>query len=150
MPWNAFHYQLGHWALQEKLLSPRVVHFANDMLYWECLETSLSESGERVFQLEPTFSNSKLVDDLREFRDGYEWRSIVEAYTSRRLTFSEDRLPALQGVAKHVKRKRACTYYAGLWEDTLCHDLLWTRLDRGGERPLKYQAPSWLRWRLYR
>jgi hypothetical protein len=131
------------WALQEKLLSPRVVHFANDMLYWECLETSLSESGEPVFHYESTLTNSMLVDVSRAFWNGQDWRSIVEAHTSRRLTFSEDRLPALQGIAKHVKRKRACAYYAGLWEDTLCYDLLWTCLDRAEERSSKYLAPSW-------
>jgi hypothetical protein len=131
------------WALQERLLSPRVVHFSNDMLYWECLEIPLSESGELVSQSKSTLTNSMLVYVPQDSRNGHNWRSIVAAYTSRRLTFTEDRLPALQGVAKHVQRERACAYYAGLWEDTLCFDLLWHVVSPEKGRPSKYQAPSW-------
>jgi hypothetical protein len=39
------------WAFQERLLSPRIVHFADDMLYWECLGHSWSELDSRTVGL---------------------------------------------------------------------------------------------------
>jgi hypothetical protein len=134
------------WALQERLLSPRVVHFANDMLYWECLNKSCGEFGKLLMNPEKQPTNSMLMSisgcrqKLEQARD---WCSIVKAYTSRYLTFGKDMLPALQGVAKHVQGERKCAYYAGLWEDTLCYDLLWSVQDPTKRRSLEYRAPSW-------
>lgn len=33
------------WTLQERLLSPRTIHFGSDQMYWECQECLLAEDG---------------------------------------------------------------------------------------------------------
>ena len=54
------------------------------------------------------------------------WHDIVREYTSKSLTFPQDAFPALAGLAKQMQSRRGSAYYAGLWEDTLSSDLLWT------------------------
>lgn len=153
------------WAYQERLLSPRTVHFADDMLYWECPSITTGETQGRITGLDgieavhtvkamltaeaavqPQHEYAPMADSLRtkpEQRLRLPWYNIVRQFTRCELTFSKDTLPALQGVARRVHSERRCAYYAGLWEDTLCSDLLWV-LDVPCEiRPHEYRAPSW-------
>jgi hypothetical protein len=71
------------------------------------------------------------------------WYDIVTRYTSCHLTYSKNILPALQGVAKTFLGKRQCAYYAGLWESTLCSDLLWAACKPCEPGHHTYRAPSW-------
>jgi hypothetical protein len=54
------------------------------------------------------------------------WGEIVKDYSSRKLTFGRDKLPALAGLAQKVQTATKHTYVAGLWLETLAWDLLWT------------------------
>jgi hypothetical protein len=143
------------WAFQEQILTPRMVHFANDMLYWECLESRACETRE--YMTHPIIKTSVLVPDaidtIYSLSIGRSlantsitphalWRAMVAGYTHGSLTFGKDKLPALQGVAKRIQSQRRCAYYAGLWEDTLCLDLSW-RSVRRTTRLSEYRAPSW-------
>ena len=47
------------------------------------------------------------------------WFSIVEAYAQMRLTFPEDKLPALSEVAKYFQTIFGDEYLAGIWRDNL-------------------------------
>jgi hypothetical protein len=154
------------WAFQERLLSPRTVHFTDDMLRWECLELLTCELNVTLngFQVldkaalmvprahDPTRTESHTNDRTRHHepprsfmkqRVRTNWYIIVSQYTKCELTFSKDVLPALQGIAKHVQGERQCAYYAGLWEDTLISDLLWIVHIRDPIKPREYRAPSW-------
>ncbi|EXK77507.1 hypothetical protein FOQG_17790 [Fusarium oxysporum f. sp. raphani 54005] len=79
------------------------------------------------------------------------WEQVVHNYTSRQLTNSSDKLPALSGLAQQRKQVRGGVYLAGLWQDSLFHDLCWYHvLDYNdvtsggvGRRPAHYRAPSW-------
>lgn len=136
------------------------MHFADDMLYWECLGRNTSEMGETS---DKTFYDLDKAKMMRQGADGptelvdfklsrttyrdseatRNWRDIVAAYSAGKLTVPSDKLPALQGMAKHVYNERKCAYYAGLWDYSLIYDLLWER--RGELRPAQqeYLAPSW-------
>jgi Heterokaryon incompatibility protein (HET) len=35
------------WTLQERILSPRILHYGTDQMYWECRECLLAEDGTR-------------------------------------------------------------------------------------------------------
>ncbi|OTB01394.1 hypothetical protein M426DRAFT_323533 [Hypoxylon sp. CI-4A] len=50
------------WVFQERMLSPRILHFGSRMVYWECWQRSASEA----FPL--GYTNKKYPDD---FRDNY-------------------------------------------------------------------------------
>ncbi|KAF2028676.1 HET-domain-containing protein, partial [Setomelanomma holmii] len=124
------------WFFQERLLTPRIVHFADDVLYWECLEHTTDELGKAstnilnsksyllgAVEREPpqsTHARPRLTHSGNKSPDGArKWHRIVEAYTCLNLTFSKDKLPALQGVARSMQTERSGMYCAGLWEDTL-------------------------------
>lgn len=155
------------WAYQERLLSPRTVHFANDMLYWECSSLTTSEIRGRITGLESsevihnikamlsgiaadqqigaTISNTDTTTHASKSRQRITWYNIVRRFTHCVLTYPNDILPALQGVAGRMQILRDCAYYAGLWEDTLCSDLLWISDSDTPSPPMtcKYRAPSW-------
>jgi hypothetical protein len=139
----------GAWAFQERLLAPRLVHFGEDMLHWECLTDNCHESGtgisflwtrpEKTRIMGPPASSSPSQTLYQVTCRRYE---IVSGNTSGNLTFSKDKLPALQGIAKRVQSERRCAYYAGLWEDTTCLDLAWYHWNPTTS-PIEYRAPSW-------
>ena len=84
---------------------------------------------------------------------------VVEEHYRRRLPISEDKLPALAGVAKYFAAKTsdrrddskegslvpATGYPAGLRWDMITEDLSWSLHSYAskGERPCRYRAPSW-------
>jgi hypothetical protein len=55
------------------------------------------------------------------------WRNIVVQYSRLALTMPSDKLPALSGLAGHMRRSTNQTYLAGLWKNSLPLDLLWYR-----------------------
>jgi hypothetical protein len=71
------------------------------------------------------------------------WRQIVEDYSRRKLTKSEDRIVAIHGIAKEMQRHFNDDYIAGLWKTMLPIQLLWVPLDHENVQPLKSRAPSW-------
>jgi hypothetical protein len=140
------------WAFQERLLSPRVVHFGDMELYWECFTETKTESEDHVTNAK--FSKAEYLgnvlkadidradDDSSLTSSSNRWRSIVTRYCLRSLTYGQDIFPAIQGVAKIFQAERQCAYYAGLWEDTLLYDLLWSHKE-GTTKSRPYRAPSW-------
>jgi hypothetical protein len=77
---------------------------------------------------------------------GVRSREIVTEYSGLALTFPNDRLSALSGLAEQMRQYRGSKYLAGLCEDSLFRDLLWVSTPSGRtplkEKPL-WQAPSW-------
>ncbi|KAF0317684.1 heterokaryon incompatibility protein, partial [Colletotrichum asianum] len=81
------------------------------------------------------------------------WYTIVEEFSERSLTFGDDKLPALAGVASRFgSTKIGNSYIAGLWADEILKGLLWRARTSGpsGKEisphlrlPAKPRAPSW-------
>ncbi|KAK0629359.1 heterokaryon incompatibility protein-domain-containing protein, partial [Bombardia bombarda] len=111
------------WTLQERLLSPRIIHYASDQLYYECDTYLVSEdgftfdSGDVFFNLKrllltqqigffdhgvPASSGLSFIVGRKTGSKGMRWRGgwvqLVEEYSRRRLTKEEDKLVAVQGV----------------------------------------------------
>lgn len=74
-------------------------------------------------------------DDVKLYRH---WRTIVEEYTERHLTFGRNRLSALSGLASCRSRPTSRQHLAGCWESFLLKDLAW-RCER--PRPSTYLLP---------
>jgi serine/threonine protein kinase len=146
------------WALQERLLSPRVLHYSSTRLAWECRSDTLTfdaTSKIRNCMGAVKRSISSFVSDYNYFcRDTPQlqrapkarklWRDIVREYSKRQLSRSSDKLPALAGLAAIISAANGYQYLAGLWNDDLKHGLLWSRDD--SEPPTTrpaYRAPSW-------
>jgi hypothetical protein len=153
---------LRAWVCQERLLAPRNVFFGETQLYWECFECTASETfpvrlppgvgGSLKPRLIPLLDGGS-IQQLRELSDVPEldafslWNSIVCNYSSGKLTYSEDKLVAISGLASRMQKHTQSEYLAGLWRKHLPYQLLWTV--RGvqwmvyRERPAVYTAPSW-------
>lgn len=149
------------WALQERLLSPRVLHFCFDEMVWECKTTSncecrfTSSPSGKAFAAKPFGFNifkdlvtpgTELTNQIydADFKEklSSEWYKLVEHFMSLGITFPSDRLPALRGMARLVEEKLGGVYLDGIWAEDCAAGLLYTtdwlrRADRNDS------APSW-------
>ncbi|KAF2013981.1 HET-domain-containing protein [Aaosphaeria arxii CBS 175.79] len=114
---------LRGWVFQERLLSPRVVHFESEQVFWEC------NSGE-MCETYPCGGNSRKspYSSLTNFAlpTSAGCSGIVENYSRCKLSFPEkDKLAAFAGVARKISQYDDDKYYAGLFKSSLPGDLLW-------------------------
>ncbi|KAF5671664.1 hypothetical protein FHETE_4034 [Fusarium heterosporum] len=129
-------YERG-WAIQERILSTRVVHFSTNMVLWECQERRATEID---YAGSSPRDNGMIYEEVSDFmpvfwdiqRNGaeasqaiYEWYSFVEGYTAAKFTFIGDRLPALSGISTLIQKHIAQKYGAGLWELAIPQGLAW-------------------------
>jgi hypothetical protein len=135
------------WVCQERLLTPRILHFGKAQLLWECCKIKAAEryprglppvmvdydSGTGVKKClmgvltNATAGVSNLPNSNNQDLNTYEvWSKIIEIFTSLSITKSGDKLAALSGIAKQVKDTRKDEYIAGLWRRDLARQLLWT------------------------
>jgi hypothetical protein len=136
------------WVLQERLLAPRVVHFAYDQLWWECSRIRACESfpegvPEESCPISPDVATS--FWSLYSKTSVRSWLDVVQRYTECGLTKMEDKFVAIAGIAKTVQaltNAQEQDYLAGLWRSDLVKDLLWHTVS-AGIRPQGYRAPSW-------
>jgi hypothetical protein len=134
------------WVYQERRLSTRTVHFGEHQVYWECQTCFASEdaSEDKVWKTDCGSRDGnigwgdKIMDSTRQ------WQKIISEYTSLRLTYDSDRLPAIAALADMMSRLRRSddVYIAGLWRNSILSDMLW-RSDHF--RPGKWGQPLELR-----
>jgi len=149
------------WVLQEMLLSPRILHFGGNQIYWQCQELQACEVlptgvptatsmplGMIGFRgIERRFnSQSNLYSKMGV------WNAVVEMYPQRSLTKTEDKLVALSGIASEMQSTLPDgRYLAGLWQTDILSQLLWHTWDIMPSGPAispatptkSYRAPSW-------
>lgn len=117
------------WVLQERILSPRTIHFTATQLVWEC---------QQYYQLEDNFQplcrNQTKCGILRKFGNTiltHEtlncWYDdvISKDYARRVFTKFSDRLIALAGLAIAYQSPHTGAYVAGLWESSIAFGLAW-------------------------
>ncbi|KAK8015073.1 HET-domain-containing protein [Apiospora arundinis] len=143
------------WVCQERYLAPRTLSFGGKQLYWECQCCSASET----FPLGLPPGMERMVKSLEPNKDGAAirrrenaphtpeldafalWDEVVRQFSKGQLTFPEDKLVAVSGLASRMHKHIQSDYLAGLWRKHLPHQLLWKVDD--GERHAVYTAPSW-------
>lgn len=149
------------WTFQEVVLARRVLHFGAFDIEWRCADRHACECGQLYIEKDSSarwHRHHHLAEVARPVPHSPGsalnwWASVVENYTKRELTDPADKLPALSGLAQLYKEARGGTYLAGLWQDSLLHDLCWyhepssnfdpDRLCVVARRPAGYRAPSW-------
>lgn len=161
------------WVLQERVLSPALVHFATTDTIWECREHCVSETGDRSSVVDKYFKGVRTINDVKDGGSGgrlnlaedsernwhRRWLNVVVNYTERELTYPEDKLAAVAGLARYVRDNGLeSRYLAGHWVDKwFVESLTWYRANRDvvvvapgpegpegleGKKP-SYIAPSW-------
>jgi hypothetical protein len=137
------------WVLQERLLSPRTLHYSEGQLYWECQQCVVGEDGSilrRVFpRLEDLIASRQEAVRLASAAsasaagaeegstaagsrgDCDQWLSLVEVFCTRKLTKEHDKLVALAGLARVIAEKSGDKYLAGLWKSNLLNGLCYAR-----------------------
>ncbi|KAI0546407.1 heterokaryon incompatibility protein-domain-containing protein [Xylaria curta] len=129
------------WALQERLLAPRTVHFG-DPVVWECRETVVKRlvSKPFVFPAEPIVK----VWSLRLQHCCLSlWYQTVEQYSRCALSEPSDKLVAVGGLARTFSAVIKTDYIAGLWGRHIVSGLLWETATKDSRRVGLYRAPSW-------
>ncbi|KAH7088200.1 hypothetical protein FB567DRAFT_333223 [Paraphoma chrysanthemicola] len=118
------------WAFQERRLSPRVIHFTERELGWECAEGNWCECSSPfpLFAKEHQLGRTVLDASVNIMTWHIEWQKIVSEYSGKNLTYSRDISPALQGLAQRYSPVMG-HYLAGLWDKTLIYSLTWYRHD---------------------
>ncbi|KAH4194806.1 hypothetical protein HBI72_032700 [Parastagonospora nodorum] len=132
------------WALQERLLSPRTVHFTPNELVWKCLQNAVCECSPPIklnwlnIRVEPHCWMKTSIGQV-----SLSWNYVVQTYSRTSLSLSKDIFPALQGLAKKAPPTMG-QYLAGLWRETLVVGLNWSAVDPENHlRPKEWRAPTW-------
>lgn len=141
---NNSHLSSCAWALQERLLSTRTLHFTQRGVYWECRHCDASETFSEG--LPKTHDVNKFSRERRPLLF-QAWPSIILSYTAAKLTYERDRMVAIAGLAKIVQEENNDQYLAGMWRKDLELQLIWTQPWRrdgmGIEKRADYRRPSW-------
>ncbi|KAI4927254.1 uncharacterized protein J4E92_006421 [Alternaria infectoria] len=137
------------WAFQERILSPRILHFAEHELIWECMEyedcecgsmrlDSLNSPGEYTggyFQktIDGEWPATKshchperwrsLKDDRKKIAGS--WSRLVRNFSELELSKPNDIFPAISGIAKSFREATGWEYVAGMWKEGLIQNLSW-------------------------
>jgi hypothetical protein len=140
------------WALQESILSSRLLVFSEHEPVWHCravdgrtAEPSFVEYANFSQRLPDWFlTDSAEVPKSRETLKRREelWVNIINNFTHRLLTDKEDRLNAVAGIAAELQRCWKDDYFYGHWKDSFVQQLLWYT-DPPSPEERSTRAPTW-------
>ncbi|KAK2606930.1 hypothetical protein N8I77_005649 [Diaporthe amygdali] len=160
------------WTFQERILSPRLLRFGPDRIWWECNENCCNEyldkGNSRIVSSQNMKDDSKRsyenrsgciftipkialrsagsihsIQDLKDHRHVLgAWMKAREDYSIRTLTRVQDKLPAIGGVASKFGAYFDHDYLAGLFRKELPFGLLWMTVEPNSRQD-HYRAPTW-------
>lgn len=154
------------WVVQERMLSPRTLHFGTRQVFWECRESEACEVFPKKLPKGMLFTNAKTLvtsgvlakphlqglhqpstmqrhsDASEADRSQQAWWQIIDTYTSKALTKKSDKLVAVAGLAVPMQNQLKSRYLAGMWETDLVNQLAWTAY-RLQPKPDGFRCPSW-------
>lgn len=117
------------WALQQTLLSPRILYFGPTELIWACAQVRSCHCGmirhlrdeipKSLWYDALIAKDTTLLTELPKL-----WRRILVLYSPLLLTKPSDKLMAIVGIAKIMQDCRGSDYLAGLWKDSFVLDML--------------------------
>ena len=145
------------WVKQERLLSRRTVDFTSRQIYWTCRLRRHAEDGQR--DDDGSTEASAFLHCLQAIRGlqgvgvqhrtmleqqfSRAWGDLIQEYTTLRLTYESDRLPAISGIASVGSHVLGACFLSGLWYSMLADELLWNATDCPAKRSGAAGIPSW-------
>ncbi|KAK0723582.1 heterokaryon incompatibility protein-domain-containing protein, partial [Lasiosphaeria miniovina] len=140
------------WIFQEQILCSRILYFLDELLAMDCLSSQLRtevpldhKPRTQRNPWTPKILPKTGTSHVRTRGDDYlDWYALMTFYSGKQLSFPEDKLPAVSGLAHKMLQTHNDTYLAGLWKGDLCRGLMWWPMNniRAAEYST-YVAPSW-------
>ncbi|ETS86900.1 hypothetical protein PFICI_00728 [Pestalotiopsis fici W106-1] len=138
------HLMTRAWAIQEKVLPPRTIHFGDRGVLWEC------RKGFAPLCLQENIRSdiASLVCDA-DMTKPFFWLKVVMAYSAANLTYRRDKLRALAGIARAVFNQTGDEYLSGIWRKDIELHLCWrvagprVTHHRANHQDRDWIAPSW-------
>ena len=154
------------WVAQERELSPCILVFERQQIFWKCGEVLACESFPRRIPGMETYNWNTDTRTLRNLIESEQttipdentvvrfWNAFVNRYSATDLTRPRDRLPAAFGMARELlSLMPGNQLLAGLWSSHLTEGLLW-RVDEYSDKGSSenagpatiltdFQVPSW-------
>jgi hypothetical protein len=90
------------WALQERILSLRILYCTTDQLFWECNEEFKCQTYPNDLRANGDFRKvpRMMAQSFEHANLHVQWNGVFEDYCKRSLTREGDKLIALSGIAK--------------------------------------------------
>lgn len=131
------------WVFQEILLSPANLFCTSEQMWWSCSHASFSQVFPKGHP--GNIAGTQMVkDELRVKKEAImvpddcadpirAWMEAITHYTRTSVTFRNDRLPAISGIAHTFKALfpahfRDASYHSGVWSTELVRQLSWHRV----------------------
>jgi hypothetical protein len=157
------------WAAIEKMLAPRILHFAEHQMIWECtggyqFEASgiidkIRGSGQvrqtyRKELVQPYIEKALLYHPIEVEAVGSEaemdrevarmeaWLNCVDEFSGRSLSNPSEKLSAMTPIARIIDDGMG-EYLAGVWSKNIAFGLAWVRVFALLISAPTYRAPSW-------
>ncbi|RSL75878.1 hypothetical protein CEP51_010471 [Fusarium floridanum] len=138
------------WAFQERLLSRRILEYSGACVHWTCQSHNDCDRRGGKCSVDELKKRTKISRGLLYHNEAVTvgtWHTLVDEFSNRSLTFPEDRLPAIGGIAERLGLQSKNQYLAGIWQSHLPGGLLWIvdTYAKGSPQPQAstYVAPSW-------
>lgn len=142
------------WTLQEIILSPRLLRFAKEEVWFQCLtsyqkertsthgpsDRELRVGDQALRSISKTIVNGPVYGPRGALQH---WYDMISDFASRSLTFDSDKFPAISAVAKEFQRQATLNYKAGIWLEDMNFGLAWSSFGPGVTKTTTYVAPSW-------
>jgi len=128
------------WTFQERVLSPRIVHFAKDQLIWECNGRTTYERSDKpdhdfdseffrlqnVLETDPKASLAQVLHTQADQGQLYQvWYRLLEVYSARKMSFDGDKINAINGIAAAMHARLESSLIYGIWDSHIREGLLW-------------------------
>ncbi|KAL2670203.1 hypothetical protein Neosp_014670 [[Neocosmospora] mangrovei] len=122
------------WTFQEAFVSPRMLIFTAEQVYWNCREGMLSE--DTVEHFPPNGGSARNAEQrIEDHFSCLEYRNIAQTFAARKLTFEADIMRAYLGTQNYLeKRWRGQKFSWGLPHGAFGRFLMWEWSSRTGRR----------------
>ena len=132
------------WALQERILPRRTLHFTSTEIFWECHQKTACETFPEGFPAAISYRRYGCSYLRKGLLTKSMWTSLVELYSECHLSKSSDKLVAISGLARNIQLQTKEQYVAGLWREDLEQQLCWeVSVEHFTTTDPPYRAPSW-------
>lgn len=131
------------WVVQELSLSPRILHFVEDCVIWECIHCPVEIGGEM-----PGTLAGELLRGRRGANHYDYWYRLVQQYSRCSMTEPEDKLVALAGIVDQFHNLFPSMlyhdYHCGVFNTDIVRGILWfARPHHAALQRHPGRAPSW-------